>query len=117
MNGEIHKIEPVNNLIDRVYLNNDEIVCEIHKKLLACNLGEKLKINISDQIIKSPSYLVSGQIYHTEKNSVCVSCGGLLYKLPYFQSSSLGKNIYINLAKVSKRGRQPSNASVKKTKS
>lgn len=117
MNGEIHKIEAVNSLIDRIYLNNDEIVCEIHKKLLECNVGEKLKINISDQVIKSPSYLVNGQIYYTANNSVCVSCGGLLYKLPHFQSSSLGKNIYINVAKVGKRGRPPSNTSTKKTKS
>ena len=92
---------------------NDNITLEIHKKLLTCTVGENLKINISDQEIKPPTYLVHGQIYHIDNDSMCVSCGGLLHKFPKFESL-LGNKIYINIAKVSKRGRPPSNNSNKK---
>ena len=112
MNGEITKIESLNNIIDRIYVDHN-ITLDIHKELLECKVGEKIKVNISDHKIQSPTYLAYGQIYYMDKDTMCVSCGGLLFKFPIFDSQ-LGKHVFINVSKMAKRGRPPNNTSNKK---
>lgn len=99
MTSNIINVEQLNDCISRISTNS-EYVFDIHSTLVDLQLGDKIKVNISENKLDAP-YVMFGQVYYSKNNISCVSFGGLLAKLPVHLD--IHSNIYMSVSKSKTR--------------
>lgn len=100
----INKVETLNDKIKRLHCN-DDVLIDVYSPLFSVTENCSIIIKHSSEPIANPGYMIQGNAYRVRENMSCISCGGMLVKLPV--SMKMMQKIYIDLQHDSKKGKTP----------
>lgn len=110
----ITSIDQINTVVQRISTNENFIV-DIHTPSFSCNIGDKINIDISENMQKKSMYTMIGYVYFTDNDKTCVSSGGLISVIP--KKINTGNNkIYIHINKNNVRNRSKDESKSNKRK-
>ena len=106
----INKIENLNNKINRLYCD-DDVILDVFSPLFPVTEKSSIIIKHSSKPLSNPKYMIQGNAYKVTENVSCISCGGMLVKLPV--SMKIMQKIYIDLQHTSKNASKKWNWRIK----